>query len=136
MAGYYLAVSRLLKIEPTRLQHLGQDLTAIDAPPPAALDLPAIDGAARTLGWRYVVEGSIFGGRVIYRQLDYLFGEEDKGRSFFRGTAAGAGDWQALCGELEDAGASPGAIDQMIEGALEAFAAFASAIAAKEPAHA
>src|SRR5690606_35260103 len=96
----------------------------------------AITGEAQRLGWRYVVEGSIFGGRVIYRQLDYLFGDEEAGRSFFRGTSAGTRQWQALCAELEHAGAAPAAVDAMIEGALDAFALFLSTVAAHEVAHA
>ena len=87
------------------------------------------------MGWRYVVEGSIFGGRVIYRQLDSLFGDEEVGRSFFRGTTTGTRHWQDLCSELEDAGAAPGAIDEMIEGARDAFTAFEGAIAEMESAN-
>jgi len=132
MAGYYFAVSERVAIEPTRLQSLRQDLADLGSPTPPRVDLPPVEGETRSLGWRYVVEGSIFGGRVIYRQLDSLFGDEEAGRSFFRGTATGTRHWQDLCSELDDAGAAAGAIDEMIEGARDAFSAFECAIAEME----
>mgnify|MGYP002403642068 FL=1 len=136
MAGYYFAVARRIPMEPLRLQFLRRDLTVVGAPPPPDVDLPPVEDEARRLGWRYVVEGSVFGGRVIYRQLDYLFGEEEAGRSFFRGAASGARHWQALCSELENAASTPGAVEEMIEGALDAFAAFEDVMGAAELAHA
>lgn len=129
MAGYYLSVSRHLPLEASRLGLLKADLATVEAPPFQPLDFPVPTGGGQALGWRYVVEGSIFGGRVIHRQLDYLFGDEDDGRSFFRGTATGTRHWQLLCAELEDASTAP-AIEPMIEGALDAFAAFEKAISA------
>jgi len=133
MAGYYFAVSAHLPIEPARLHLLKDDLRAIDAPSPPPVRLPQVDGEAAGLGWRYVVEGSIFGGRVIYRQLDYLFGPESRGRRFFGGTAGGVRHWQALCAELERVGAQPHAIHKMIEGALDAFATFEKVIETMDP---
>lgn len=136
MAGYYFAVSEHLPIEPGRLRLLRLDVAAVDAPPFAVHCRLMPNSQAEALGWRYVVEGSIFGGRVIHRQLDYLFGREERGRSFFQGTAGGIRHWQALCAELEEAGSTPVALQQMIEGALDAFAVFETMIAESEPAHA
>ena len=76
------------------------------------------------LGWAYVVEGSSLGGKVIYRQLDYLFHRSAAGRLFFRGSPADSHCWQALCHDLEARGQTAKALDEMIFGARAAFALF------------
>jgi heme oxygenase len=133
MAGYYFAVSSHLPIEPARLRLLEDDLAAVEAPSPPGTILPPIVNEEAGLGWRYVVEGSIFGGRVIFRQLDYLFGSATRGRSFFGGTAGGVRHWQTLCAELEATGPRADTLDTMIEGALAAFAAFEKVIETMDP---
>ena len=91
---------------------------------------------AARLGWRYVIDGSIFGGRVIYRQLDYLFGTGERGRRFFGGAPGGTTGWQRLCVQLERAGADARALGEMIAGAAEAFASFERLVDGERRAHA
>ena len=136
LAAYYFAASRHVPLEPGRLQRLRHDLDAVGAPPPPGMDESLVPRAGSELGWRYVVEGSIFGGRVIYRQLDCLFEEEEAGRSFFLGTGASVRHWQTLCAQIEEAARVPGALERMVGGALDAFAAFESAIGEWKPCYA
>ena len=124
LGAYYFAASEHVPIDPARLAALRSDMAAVGATPDAPPRLAAPPSAAARLGWRYVVDGSIFGGRVIHRQLDYLFGAAEDGRRFFRGSPGAAAGWQRLCARLERAGQAPGALEAMIAGAAEAFAAF------------
>lgn len=136
LGGFYFSLPPQLSIEPARLARLEQDLASLGTGPSRPVQRPFPPGEDEALGWRYVVEGSIFGGRVIYRQLDYLFGAKENGRRFFQGTPASGWRWNALCARLEQAGSEPGATARMIAGAYEAFAAFETMIAARKPAHA
>lgn len=140
-AGYAELLGRIaafhftIDAEPgeSRRALLSADLDALAAPPPPRLAWNAPASRAGRLGCAYVVAGSSLGGRVIYRQLDYLFGDSPEGRSFFRGSPADGARWRALCSRLEAEGAVPGAVDRMIAGAEAAFALFERAI---EPAYA
>ena len=134
-ASCYFTAAEILPIEPERLRLLGEDLTALAVQSPGLQTWPAPSGPAETLGWRYVVEGSIFGGRVISRQLAYLFADRCEGRSFFRGTPQGTAYWQALCEEIEQEARDPQGLSRMIEGALAAFTAFGRVLDARKPAY-
>lgn len=134
-ASCYFSAARHLSLEAGRLALLELDLLAVDADQPQPLDWPAPAGQPGRLGWRYVVEGSIFGGRVIYRQLDYLFGDRSAGRSFYRGTAESASHWRSLCDEIEAEASRPRSLDRMIDGATSAFNAFGRVLDAREPAY-
>lgn len=136
LGAYYFGASSHLPIDGKRLSLLRDDLDALDAAPPCPAPMARPRSEPARLGWRYVVDGSIFGGRVIHRQLDYLFGNAERGRRFFRGHAGAAAAWQGLCAEFERAGSDPRARDEMIAGAREAFAAFECLIDEAEPAHA
>lgn len=133
-ASCYFAAAKILPLEPGRLELLHSDLATLGAEQPEPLDWPNPAGPPEALGWRYVVEGSIFGGRVIYRQLDYLFGDRSEGRSFFRGTPQSTARWQALCSEIEQEARSPLRLNRIIEGAIAAFTAFGRILDIREPA--
>lgn len=136
LASCYFTAAEFLPLEPERLQALRSDLLALHADKPEDLAWLAPAEPARALGWRYVVEGSIFGGRVIYRQLDYLFDNRCEGRSFFRGTANSAAHWRTLCTEIEHEACYPLGLDRMVEGATEAFSAFSHVLNVRKTAHA
>jgi heme oxygenase len=80
--------------------------------------------ALETLGALYVAEGSMMGGPVIGRQLDYLFGDSLDARQFFLGAHDGWAGWRALITDLENQCATPAALDQAVRGALSAFTLF------------
>jgi len=91
--------------------------------------VPLVPAAAgddwHAAGCLYVVEGSVLGGKLIHRQLDYLFAANEDGRSFFAGAAGAAGDsarWRDLCGRLDAYGVQPGRLAAMTAGAAAAFA--------------
>lgn len=105
-----------------RLRLLRDDLLALGRSPVA--DPPAWvppGGGAGLLGGAYVVQGSTLGGKVLFRQLDYLFGAELEGRRFFCGTSADAGAWSRLCSKLEDERESFAAL---VDGAKATFRHF------------
>ena len=124
IAAFHFAVGPALKLSAARRGLLSQDLDAVDgaSPPPIRWDPP--ETPAGRLGCAYVVEGSTLGGKILFRQLDYLFGAATLGRSFFRGTPADGARWGALCVALETHGQEPEALDAMIAGARDTFALF------------
>src|SRR5690606_27052094 len=79
LGAYYFGASSHLPIDGKRLSLLRDDLDALDAAPPCPAPMARPRSEPARLGWRYVVDGSIFGGRVIHRQLDYLFGNAERG---------------------------------------------------------
>jgi heme oxygenase len=124
LAAIYFALAPELGIDGVRMERLARDLLDLDVPRPEPVRWqPPSDDAAR-LGWQYVVQGSIFGGQVIYRQLDYLFGEVEDGRRFFAGVPNDGDRWRSLCREFERAGEEEGDLRQMIGGSRAAFALF------------
>jgi heme oxygenase len=124
MAAFHFTVGQKLERGVERRNMLLRDLEALGSPvlKPVRWNSPTTGPGA--LGVAYVVEGSSLGGKVIYRQLDYLFGHSAAGRHFFRGTALDGQRWQALCRKLEAEEHNPGAIEEMINGAASAFAFF------------
>ena len=124
IAAFHATVGQQLKVDNRRSQLLARDLEVLGAPAPKPRDWSFPESAAARLGLAYVVEGSSLGGKVIYRQLDYLFGRSAAGRQFFRGSASDGPRWQALCRRVESEGQVPCAVGEMIAGATAAFALF------------
>jgi heme oxygenase len=86
-----------------------------------------------TLGALYAAEGSIFGGRVIAGQLDFLLGSSLDGRRFFVGFDGDGQRWGELLAVIETQCATKAALDQAIEGALFAFDLFEQCVVASQP---
>lgn len=112
-----------LSTSPDRRGLLEADLASLGAAPPC----PRVDWNAPSrealYGALYVAEGSALGGRVIARQLDYLFGDSVEGRTFFRGTGDTGPRWRALLGVLAR-DCDEADLPQMIAGAEAGFALF------------
>jgi heme oxygenase len=109
---------------PARLALLDADLAHLDAAAPAAGDARSPWSGAEAAGCAYVVEGSTLGGRVIHRQLDYLFPTGDEGRRFFAGMFDAGHRWRTLCARLESYGADGNRVEAMAAGAKRTFALF------------
>ncbi len=84
----------------------------------------APDCEGSELGCLYVAGGSALGGRIIYRQLDYLFGKAPEGRTFFAGSDDEPRRWRSLCLLLEQAGECDKRRAGMVAGAQAAFRLF------------
>lgn len=107
-----------------RLALLRSDMAALGAAaPPPGLALKR-GSATFLLGALYVGEGSMLGGRIVARQLDYLFGTSSEGRRFFLGSTQDKEAWRRLLAALEQSGDEAAALDQLVEGAEAAFALF------------
>ncbi len=98
------------------LQALGVD--GIDA----AIELPALGGAAAAWGSVYVIEGSALGGQVITRHLAEAGLHRGNGAAYFHGWGeATAGMWREFRALLEAEVAEPGAIAQACAAACNTF---------------
>jgi heme oxygenase len=97
------------------------DLGMTAETPPHPREPPSSTGVA--LGWVYVAEGSMLGGRIIRRRLSAA-GSDLKGLSFLDPYGDQTGDrWRAFLTVLEQACADGTAsIDQVVRGGVEAFA--------------
>jgi heme oxygenase (biliverdin-IX-beta and delta-forming) len=104
----------------SRLALLRSDLAFLGGDVPAPVDWSPGTGEAM-LGALYVAEGSMFGGRVIARQLDYIFGPEFSGRRFFIGRHSDEEIWSQLLAVLEEACETPSALEAAIDGARRTF---------------
>lgn len=124
IAAFHFTVGREFDRGDERRQMLSRDLEILGSPAPQRLRWNSPTTGSAGLGVAYVVEGSSLGGKVIYRQLDYLFGHSAAGRHFFRGSTSDRQRWQALCRDLEAEGQNPDAIQEIIDGAAAAFAFF------------
>lgn len=112
----------------TRLDLLRSDLAFLDrAVPTSIVDWQAGPGEA-ALGALYAAEGSMLGGRVIARQLDYLFGSQVEGRRFFVGCPDDRAKWACLIGVVEEACGHGRPLDLAISGALRTFEWFEQCI--------
>ena len=100
-------------------------------------DLRALGGVAlqQSVHWRprsseealgalYAAEGSMLGGRVIARQLNFLFGSAERGRRFFIGSPSDSANWRKLLAVLEERCTAARALDRAIGGALVGFQLF------------
>lgn len=111
-----------------RLQRLRDDLEHLGRSPDAEEAAPAAPaGEAESLGYAYVAQGSVLGGAVIARQLDYMLGDGADGRRFFQPTREDALAWRRLCAALERRG-DAGSLERMIAGAEAAFRLFEACV--------
>ena len=129
IAAFHCTIGQSLELDDARPRLLARDLEVLGSPPPTPVRWSSPKTAAATLGLAYVVEGSSLGGKVIYRQLDYLFGQSPAGRQFFGGSTSDVARWRALCRDLEAEGRKPRGVDEMITGATAAFALFEQLVA-------
>ena len=83
-----------------RLERLESDLRHIGAAVPSSGPETLALDRDEVVGCLYVVQGSTLGGRVIYRQLDYLFAGVE-GRSFFLGSDGEPLKWKKVRALLE-----------------------------------
>jgi heme oxygenase len=133
IAAFHFTVGAELEVSPDRTQLLMRDLDALGGGAADRVDWTGPATGAAKLGCAYVVEGSALGGKIIYRQLDYLFGERPQGRLFFRGLPRDSARWRSLCRQLEVEGREPGALAEMIAGATGAFALFEQLVSQGHP---
>lgn len=124
MAAFYFPVGAALDRGDERWALLSRDLDFLGSAGPRCLIWTPPSSPQVRLGWLYVMKGSSLGGQVVYSQLDYLFGASLEGRSFFKGSGSDKAGWQALCASIESEGRTPGAVDQIVEGASDAFELF------------
>ena len=129
IARFHYTVTPALSLEPDRCELLAQDLRTLGAPAASAAPWIAPESPVGRLGSAYVAQGSSLGGKVIYRQLDYLFGESTGGRSFFRGSPSDGPRWRALCRRLEAGCGSRAQLDTTIAGARQTFTLFERIVA-------
>lgn len=111
----------------TRVARLEADLAHLGATPCRRTAMPSWE-AEEAIGCLYVVKGSMLGGKLIHRQLDYLFQANEVGRSFFGGSADDGRRWRELCERLETFGATAERLGRMAQGAASAFALFESCL--------
>lgn len=113
-----------------RLERLQSDLRHIGvAAPLPCLGRLTLD-ADEVVGCLYVVQGSTLGGRVIYRQLDYLF-DGAEGRSFFLGSGDEPPKWQKVRALLEEQ--PPERKEALRRGAVKTFGLFEQCLAREFP---
>jgi heme oxygenase len=129
VAAFHFTVGQDLELDNVRPRLLARDLELLGSPLPARRHWRSPKTASARLGLAYVVEGSSLGGKVIYRQLDYLFGDSAAGRRFFLGSPSDGPRWRALCRHLELEGRAPRVLDEMICAATSAFALFEQLVA-------
>jgi heme oxygenase len=107
-----------------RLNMLRSDLAFLGVPVPALTAKWDAGGGEAVLGALYAAEGSMLGGRVIARQLDYLFNSQVEGRRFFIGDVSDRAHWAQLLMVLEARCTERGALNAAIRGALRTFDLF------------
>jgi heme oxygenase len=122
-----LGLQALLGACELRRHQLATDLTTVGAPVLAESEPIAVANEAWALGCLYTLVGSTLGGKVIHRQLDYLF-PSAAGRSFFAGNASDGERWREFCDRLEAFGAEQESLTPLVEGAHFAFQQFASCL--------
>lgn len=106
---------------------LGQDANAL-ASLPLCCDLPTLTTSAQALGCRYVLEGSLLGGRVIAQQIQRTLGlTAATGTAFLGGAGPATGQhWYHVCLQLDAYVAEhPTESDAIVTAAQATFAAFA-----------
>lgn len=114
-----------------RLELLRLDLAHVGTEDPAHRAEPESRSPAALHGFLYVAEGSMLGGRVIARQLDYLLGSGADGRRFFAGSDEDRQSWPRLLAALRQACRGPADLDDMIRGAEESFGLFERCVEAR-----
>jgi heme oxygenase len=133
--GYHAAISNAaagglakLSSSPQRQALLESDLAALGALPHQFHPSWTAPSGAALYGALYVAEGSALGGRVIARQLDYLFGDSAEGRRFFRGGTDTGPRWRAFLAVLQR-DCDEAALPQLVAGAEASFALFERLVA-------
>ena len=104
-----------------RLELLHSDITALGDTVPIPVSDWNVGTSDSVLGALYVAEGSMLGGRVIARQLDYLFGPQQEGRRFFFGEKSDHARWSRLLAMLGHKCTNPHALNAAIDGAQSTF---------------
>jgi len=129
--GFYVPFEAAAFAAHERSTWLAQDLAALGvARPlhslPMCPYIPRLETAQRRLGAAYMAEGSALGGRSLARGLDHLFvsGSQD-GRRFFAGHGAATGAaWSSYLSRLSSTHEDLAGRADIVNAALEAFAAF------------
>jgi len=107
---------------------LEQDLHVLGfAATPQAEPIVTVEDDVWAVGCLYTLVGSMLGGKVIFRQLDYLFATPD-GRRFFAGTSQDGLQWRLFCEALETLESGQESLTSLVRGAHFAFAHFASCL--------
>lgn len=119
MHGFLGAAWHALPDLGNSLRMLRDDLQAVGlrAPP---LPAPHPLAAGELLGWRYVIDGSTLGARVLLRQAAALGHDGQRGATFLAHHAAGSA-WEATCRELEATPDEPTRRRELSDAAGSAF---------------
>ncbi len=107
-----------------RASLLEADIRHLGGHVPVSLPVWSLATVERMLGALYVAEGSMLGGRVLARQLDYLFPDGADGRSFFIGSSDDHINWQILLATIEGEYRDSLSLEAMIGGAHAGFELF------------
>lgn len=104
----------------TGLRLLQDDMEIVGVPvPPLAAPVPV--APAETLGWRYVVDGSTLGARVLLRHAQALGHDGERGATFLAHHADGAA-WDDTRRELDALPADTDGLRTLCTAADRAFA--------------
>ncbi len=111
LLGFHRPFEQALSSTPGRSILLHEDLLALDvdakriAALPDCPAIPLLTTNARRLGARYVIEGSVLGGRQLARRLDHLLSAgQEQGRQFLASTELPSGNsWQIYLNDLTSA---------------------------------
>lgn len=109
---------------------LEDDLAVLGAAPDGGVPAWTAPSREALYGALYVAEGSALGGKVIARQLDYLFGTSPAGRSFFRGDGETGPRWRCFLAALQRDCGDLDLLPELVGGAEASFALFESCLAA------
>ena len=87
--------------------------------------LPPLDTSDRALGCAYVFEGSLLGGRVVFKHLARLFPDRNEvPLSFFAGDGERTGDsWRRFCAAVNSGATN---VEELCAAACSAFDAMAA----------
>ena len=119
MHGFLGAAWHALPDLGNSLRMLQDDLEAVGlrAPP---LPAPHPLASGELLGWRYVIDGSTLGARVLLRQAAALGHDGLRGATFLAHHATGDA-WDATCRELEATPDEPARRRELCDAARSAF---------------
>lgn len=125
----------------TRSEAAAQDLADLsaDVSPPcrewleqAMADRPGAAAGAHALGWLYVSEGSTLGAAFLFKEAQSALGLSAQfgARNLAASPAGRAQAWKGFVSALNDAPLSSAQCDQVVAGALDAFAFFGQTLRA------
>ncbi len=126
LAPWLQTITELGVSERRRLSLMDEDLRALDLSlEHGGRSQPEVEigSRAEALGFRYVIEGSALGGRVLLRQLEAR-GADLTGLRFLDPHGARAGEaWRQFVSLLErELGADATLLDHAVRGAVKGFA--------------